>query len=448
MNFSHNLNQILAKVKLFKPSLLMIVSQASIAVVVASIDFFFSKKLTLHEFGIWKELYVFLTVFIPLFTFGIAEGFKFYIAKDKNDDSYLSNLIFGLLSICGLLFLGVGMVNFLHYLKILDIREYYLVSLLFPLAAFVFVLSLSLRYVYINSNQIALHTKIVLGFIPIPVLLLLLFYFESPYFEDYYLYYGLAVFISIFGLPQLILVHKTKMLVSVKLFKKSYMQRMFSLGIPLYLANFINLFCLNTDKIIVSLTENKAFFGVFAAGAIEIPIFSMISAAFSNNDYPKLVHHIQNGNVKEAENIWLTTTKNVSYLIYPMILMMMIFSKEIIHFVYNKNFNESIFYFQTYLLIGLFRNNLYSSMIAASGNSKKVMNYSIVLLGINLVLNLIIVLFFETKWIVLGALISTMMYCFLQLKYLKLLQRYFKEVILDKSIFILIILILIAYIVF
>jgi len=87
-------------------------------------------------------------------------------------------------------------------------------------------------------------------------------------------------------------------------------------------------------------------------------------------------------------------------------------------------------------------------MIAASGNSKKVMNYSIVLLGINLVLNLIIVLFFETKWIVLGALISTMMYCFLQLKYLKLLQRYFKEVILDKSIFILIILILIAYIVF
>lgn len=433
------------KIKFYWPSILVIISQASIAGRLLLIDSVFSKKLSLSEFGTWKEMFIFLNILITILALGMAEGFKYFIAKEKKVSGYFSNLLVFLLTIATLSFLVIGVINVLHFFEFINIKAYYLTSLLFPLAFLTFTLNLSLRYVYINENKIDLHTKIVLYFIPVSILMLLGFYFFSAIFNDYYLYFGLITYSVVFGLPLLFLIKKLKLEIKLKPVDKVFVKNMLHQGIPLYLATFVGLLCFNIDKIIVSYFETKEVFAVFAAGAVEIPIFAMFSAAFSNNDYPKLVANIQSNNREEAKNIWLKTTRNVSYFMFPMILVMMIFAKEIIAIIYSKHYTESVFYFQTYLLLGLFRNNYYSGLIAASGNAKKVIQYSIVLLVLNLLFSISLYETIGLKGIVFGTLISTMIFSVLQLQHEKILKRYIIEIIGNKVIFALITLIIVAY---
>ena len=423
----------------------MIISQGAIAVVIVLIDFVFSKKLSLTQFGNWKQIFIFLNIFIPLMAFGIAEGFKYYIAKEKNNLNYFNNLIIFLVLIVFFMFIVIACLNLLHFLNILNIKSFYLVSFLFPIAFLAFLVNLSVRYIFINENKIRIHTKIILLFIPIPILILSSYYFYDVISNDNAVYLGIFLYSLLFGLPIFLLLKKLSYKLSFSFFDIKIIQKMLSKGFPLYIATFIGLICLNIDKILVSFLENKETFAVFAAGAIEIPIFAMLSAAFSNNDYPKLVSHIQNNNYCEAKNIWLKTTLNVSYIIYPLILVLMIFSEQIISFVYNKNFNGSVFYFQTYLLVGLFRNNFYGSLMTASGNAKQVSYYSLILLILNLLISFFLYALIGINGIVFGALISTIIYSYMQLRYEKLVKRYFIEILMNKVIIFLIILIIISY---
>lgn len=423
----------------------MVISQGAVAVVIVLIDFVFSKKLSLSQFGNWKQIFIFLNIFIPVMAFGIAEGFKYYIAKEKNNLNYFNNLLIFLVLIVFLMFVVIGCLNLFHFLNIVNIKSFYLVSFLFPIAFFSFFVNLSVRYIFINENKIRIHTKIILLFIPIPILILLTYYFYNIISNEYSLYLGVFVYSVLFGLPVVLLIKKSRVKLSISWFNIKTIQKMLYQGFPLYVATFVGLFCINIDKILVSYFENKETFAVFAAGAIEIPIFAMFSAAFSNNDYPKLVGHIQNNNAVEAKNIWLKTTLNVSYILYPLILFLMIFSKQIIFFVYNKNFTESVFYFQTYLLVGLFRNNFYGALMAASGNSKQVSYYSLILLILNIIISYFLYKFIGLNGIVFGTFISTIIYTYMQLKHEKLVKRYFQEFLMNKVIILLIILIMIAY---
>ena len=123
----------------------------------------------------------------------------------------------------------------------------------------------------------------------------------------------------------------------------------------------------------------------------------------------------------------------------------MIFAKEIIAIIYSKNYAESVFYFQTYLLLGLFRNNYYSGLIAASGNAKKVIQYSLVLLLLNVIFSITLYKTVGLKGIVFGTIISTVLFSILQLQHEKILKRYIIEIIGNKVIFALIALIILAY---
>jgi len=433
------------QIKFYWPSILVIITQASIAGRLLLIDSVFSKKLSLSEFGTWKEMFIFLNILVTVLALGIPEGFKYFIAKEKKVSGYFSNLLVFLLTIAALSFLVIGIINIMHFFGLVNIKNFYLTSLLFPLAFLTFTLNLSLRYVYINENKINIHTKIILYFIPVSILLLLAFYFYLDIFKGYYLYFGLITYSIIFGLPLLFLIKKLKLQIKLKPVDKVFIKNMLHQGIPLYLATFVGLLCFNIDKIIVSYFESKEVFAVFAAGAFEIPVFAMFSAAFSNNDYPKLVANIEANNREEAKNIWFKTTRNVSYFMFPMILVMMIFAKEIITIVYSKHYSESVFYFQTYLLLGLFRNNFYSALIAASGNAKKVIQYTIVLLILNVLISISLYKTIGLKGIVFGTLISTTIFSALQLQHEKILKRYIIEIIGNKIIFVLITLIIVSY---
>ncbi|MBF6652507.1 hypothetical protein C3B47_06315 [Flavobacterium columnare] len=434
-----------SKIKKFLPNFLIIISQGFIALIIVLIDFVFSKKLNLVEFGAWKQVFIFLNIFIPVVALGIAEGFKYYIAKSEHTKEYLDNLFFFLLAICLVLFLVLSCLHLLHFFQIIDLGIYHKVSFLFPVAFLSFILSLSLRYYYINDNNVITHTRIIISYIPFTLLFLGGFYFFFNFLKGYYLYYGVGVYTLLFGLPIYTLLNKLNFKLSLVRINRNKLLQMFKQGFPLYLATFIGLLSLNFDKILVSTYENKEVFALFAAGAIEIPVFAMISAAFSNNDYPKLVELIDEGKVDQARLKWVETAKNVSFLTFPIILLMMVFAKQIILTLYSQNFAASVYYFKTYLLIGLFRNNFYGALMAASGESRKIGYFSVVLLFVNCIITSLFYWLFGLKAVVFGAVIATFIYSLIVLFYEGTLKYYFYDFILNKLVFLLIMFIFAAY---
>jgi len=320
-----------------------------------------------------------------------------------------------------------------------------LLSLFLPLAYFTFVINKTLRYSYIDAGEVPLHTKITLAGFLITAIVLSVVWYRFNTLKSNYLLVGLLLYISLYAIPIGFLIFKNNLTISFKWLNKDYFVKVLKQGIPLYLATFIGVATLNMDKIIVRSFESAEVFAIFSVGALEIPIFAMLSAAFSQNIYPILVRQINSGNKKDAKELWLDTTKKVSFITYPMILILMFFAEDIIYFIYSPEYQDSVILFQTYLLIGLFRNNYYGAIITASGQTKYITLYSSMMLCFNLLFSVSLYYFLGINGVVFGTLASTIFIQFLQLRHEKLVIDYIFKVLLDKKILFLITIIVSLY---
>lgn len=426
-------------------SLLLTLTQSIVALFFILFDFLFSKKLNVAEFGYWKELFFLLNLGIPLLSFGIPEGYKYYLAKEGKYKTMFSNTLTSFIAISLFLSFIFILLNVFHYFQWINLDKYYLISLLFPVAFLVFNINKTLRYGYINEKKVLAHTKITLLYYILTLVLTIVFYFYIDKIKSQFLYIGIFFFIALYGFPLYSLMRKNNLVLKPKWLNREFLSKVLKQGFPLYLATFIGTMSVNLDKSIVSFFENKETFAIFSVGALEIPIFAMLSAAFSQNIYPSLVKLVNENKKEEAKDLWLATTKKVSYITFPIILILMIFSKEIIFFIYTPKYSESVIIFQTYLLIGLFRNNHYGSLIAASGQTKYITLYS----GMMLLLNLILAIFLYNVWgingIVLASFFATLIIALLQLRHEKLLKKYLYNFLFDYKIVILIALIFLFY---
>jgi O-antigen/teichoic acid export membrane protein len=426
-------------------SFLLAFTQSIIALIFIGIDFFFSKGLSVKDFGIWKQLMFILNLIIPILSFGIAEGYKYYLAKDGKKIQTFANTFYLYFIISVLFFAVVVVVNVLGFFGFLQLKEYYFLSFLFPIAYFAFVINKTLRYAYINDAKIPLHSKITtIGFAFTSVLLLASYLYFNRLIV-YHLYIGICLYIVTFIAPVFPLISKGRYILTNRWFTKEFCIKVLKQGLPIYVATFIGTFTLNTGMLIVNTFENLETFAIFSVGSLEVPIFAMLSAAFSQKIYPELVKLVSNGEKEKAKQIWMKTTIQVSYITYPLIIILMFFAKDIIYLIYSPKYDDAVFLFKTYLLIGIFRNNYYGAIITASGQAKYITFYALCMLVGNAVLSLLLYYFFGVSGVVFGTLIATIIIALLQLYHENLLKIYFQSFLLDIKIVLLIIIILVIY---
>lgn len=428
-------------------SFLLAFTQSIVALLFIGIDFFFSKGLSVEDFGIWKRLMFITNLTIPILSFGIAEGYKYYLAKEGKKKEMFANT-FSFYTIITVLFFGIVLIaNILGYFDWVDLKEYYLLSFLLPIAYFVFVINKTLRYAYINDAKIALHSKITLIGFAFTGIALLLSYLYFKQLALHYLYIGISLYILIYLVPIFTLIRKGKYIITNKWINKEYFIKVLKQGLPLYLAVFIGTLTLNTGMLIVNTFEDIETFAIFSVGALEIPVFAMLSAAFSQKIYPELVRLVSDGEKDKAKKIWMKTTMQVSYITYPLIIILMFFAKDIIYMIYSPKYEESVFLFKTYLLIGIFRNNYYGAIITASGQTKYITMYALIMLIANAIISIILYYFFGISGVVFGTLIATIIVAFLQLYHERLIKAYLVDFLFNFRIIILILLIVLIYIV-
>ena len=390
-----------------KKSLHLAVSQSFVAILFIGIDFIFSKQLSVAEFGIWKEVFFIFNLGIPLLAFGLPEGFKFFIAKRENDFSFFfQNVTASLLKIAFTVFVIIGILNLLHYFNVFSLGPYYLLSLLFPIPLLAFLFNKVLRYSYINLNQAEKLTKLsIYGALCSLGIVLLGWLFLTKYPEEYALvavftYMAVFLFPALFYMKDLTFIRQPQDNAIVA------RKKMYRYGLPLYFATFAGLLSVYLDKFIVNIFEDETVFAIFAVGAFEIPIFAMLSAAFSQQIFPVMVRHIEDDNEDKAKELWLQTTKKVSLITYPFILITMFFAEDIIFFIYSEAYEASVILFKTYLLIALFRNNSYGILLTAKGHTKLITKISIAILSINIIASLLLYNYIGIQGIIYGTLLS------------------------------------------
>src|SRR5690606_9977028 len=184
---------------------------------------------------------------------------------------------------------------------------------------------------------------------------------------------------------------------------------------------------------------------IFSVGAMEIPVFAMLSAAFSQQTYPQLVRLMSSGQKEEAKKIWMKTTIKVSYITYYMILILMVLAKPFLFFIYSNEYGDAVVIFQIYLLVGLLRNNYYGALITASGNTKFITYYAVLTLVFNVTLSLILYSWLGINGIVYGTLMSAVVINFLQLNHEGALGLYLNKMLSNKILITLTVLILIFF---
>jgi O-antigen/teichoic acid export membrane protein len=421
-------------------------SQGLVALLFIATDFIFSKKLTVYEFGYWKELFFILNLGIPLLSFGLPEGFKYFIAKDKNKiQVYFSN-IFGItLAIAGVLFFVLLAFNYLHYIGFLDLGMYYEVSLLFPLPFIAFLTNKVFRYLFINLDLSKKLTTLSVYASIISVIVLLTAMWGVDYFDVNFLFWSIAIYTVIFLSTVLFYFRYAPFSFKVSKIQIAPLKEMFKYGLPLYLANFMGIITLNIDKLIVTSFESKEVFAIFAVGAFEVPIFVMLSAAFSQQIFPKMVQLIGEDKEQQAKDLWIATTKQISLLSYPLILLAMIFAEDILFFIYSSDYGDSVFLFKTYLLVALFRNNSYGILLTTKNKNKFITYFAIFTLILNLIFSILFYYFFGIMGVIYGTLLSAFCYTVLVLVKENLQKEFILKFLMNRYVLILLTLILTFY---
>jgi O-antigen/teichoic acid export membrane protein len=359
-------------------SINLLIGQVIITATFLFFDMIITRKFSPEVFSTWKQFQILINLVLPLFAFGLPEGYKYYIAYYPEKLNFHTSLIvLCLLSLTILIFLLSIIIG--QYSLAAYFHNPLLSNVAYLLAFLFLAISLNrlLRYQLININQTFIYLIGCLIAIVVGLLLMIVFSFNQNMVVDNNKIMILAAIVIVVFISPNVYAHfkfPTKLFPFV--FDSKQIWQYVKIGFPLYLATFMAILISNIDKTIIGRMENLKAFGIYAAASIEIPIFSMLSASFSQSTFPKYVQLLKENKKKEAIDLWISITNKVSKITYPLLLLMMVFAKFIITFIYTEQLVAAVPLFKIFLLGCLWRNNFYGSMISASGNTKWISIYN------------------------------------------------------------------------
>jgi O-antigen/teichoic acid export membrane protein len=431
------------------PSFHVLFSSASVAFIFLLADFVFTRRFSQQDFGTWRQLMLIVTLGTTLISLGMPEGYRYFISFDQASSrkhairllvtTFLIAIVLQVFLIAG----GMQLIaNAFNNISL----NYFLYTI--PVIFIIVTLSRAIRYLMINN----LHTlrlynySIICIFISIILIGATWLLYEEITPAVFWIWMSglITVIYLILFLPYIFVYFKRKHAL-IKWKEAFAIIPYLKVGFPLYIATFVGVLTLNLDKTIVSAFTDVVTFAIYSIGAIELPIVGMIGASISQKIFPQLVNSYKDGKIGQAKDIWINTTLKSTYITYPIILLMMIVSKPLVIVLFTDKYIKAVPVFQIYLLVGLWRNTQYGSLIIASGKTKWTLYYSILCLVFNIGLSLLLFYLFGVIGIAWGALLAASFIAILQLKHENLLSSWLNRIVLNKIILAEILAIFIVY---
>lgn len=202
-------------------------------------------------------------------------------------------------------------------------------------------------------------------------------------------------------------------------------------SVPLGLAGMIGTISWAVDKFIVASMCSNEDFAIYANGAIEIPLISIVTGSVAVVLLPDLARFYKGGECGEAVALWRRGAAKCALIIFPAMCVLFFLAPEIMTVLFPKKVagaaGEIAFYrasaipFRFYLLVLPIRIVTFGSMLKAAGRGSLILAASVGAVVVNAILSVVLVGYMGYKGAALGTVL--MMYLWTAPFYLLVIAR-------------------------
>lgn len=187
-------------------------------------------------------------------------------------------------------------------------------------------------------------------------------------------------------------------------------------GYPLGLTGIVGSAILYSDGVMISKMIGVKSYAIYRNGAFEVPLISTIYGSIAAIILPEVSKLFNQGEYKKIALLKKKVIMNSIFIIYPVFIFMLFNSVEFITIYLGDKYIASAYIFFIFNFTLLIRVNDYSDILISANKTFKILQYYIVGLVLNLILNYFLILQFGIKGAAISTVISISTLAFLQLK--------------------------------
>jgi O-antigen/teichoic acid export membrane protein len=162
-------------------------------------------------------------------------------------------------------------------------------------------------------------------------------------------------------------------------------------GLPLALTALAGLLGFQFDRLVVAARFEPEVFAIYAVGAVELPVASIVAQSVNSVLLPRLAVLHRDGDLVGLGALWREAIRKTALILLPLFVVCMIVADDLVRVAFGARFDESAEIFRIYLLLMPLRVATYGLIPMAIGRTRVNLSASFVVLGANVVLALALV---------------------------------------------------------
>lgn len=327
-----------------------------------------SRYFSKNEYGTYRQvIYVYSTLLI-IFSAGLPKVYAYFLPKySKEEGKFIVKKITNLLLYLGALFsicLYLG-ADFIAY--ILKNPELSIGLRIFSPIPFLMLPTLGIEGIYSTYNNtflIAVYNTIT------KLLMLICIVVPVIYFEGGYVFalYGWIVVSFISFVIALYL--KNKPFKNTHQITPAFNNKMiFSFSLPLLVASIAGIAITTSNHFFISRYFGMEEFAIFSNGFVQLPFVFIVSSAIGTVLMPQIskLHQIDKNKIGA---LYKSAILNSAIILYPLISFFIIYSEEIVIFLFSVEYSEASFYFVINLILNFLNIIMFAPILLGLGESK------------------------------------------------------------------------------
>lgn len=322
----------------FKPALLLMAGRMVAFVTTFFIPVVLVRIFDQTEYGTYKQIFLIYSTLYLVAQFGMAESLYYFLPMEPSRGGrYVANSVIALM-LAGLVFLGVmqaeaqAIARWLANDELVSYIPYVGTYLLLMIISAVLEIVMTARKRFVSTAVTFAFTEICRGAaFMIPALLtreLRWVIIGAIAYASFRLLGSLLYFIREFH---------GDVLPDMKVLRKQL-----AYALPFGLAEMLAFFGSQYHQYAVSHYFNAATFAIYSIGCLNIPIVELVHGPVGNVMMVRMSEELREDRSSTILEIWNDTTRKLAFVFFPMMGVLMVTARELIVFLFTKNYLASV----------------------------------------------------------------------------------------------------------
>lgn len=375
-----------------------------------------SVNLSLSEYGTYSQALVIISVVSSLIFCGLGDAINFYYnGSFKNDEEKKRKVVNTIFAIEMVLWI----ISFLTIVLGHNLIVYFFSNpALAPLLVLVGIKPALDNYLYfyqilfvsIGKARMIATRNLIVSIGRIIAMFVVVKFFHDLWFILFAL---IAIDLLQLLIFKVILSHHS---ITINPFKSSakMVPLILSYGLPMALYSITNMFSRDIDKLVIGAMADEEVLAVYSNCARILP-FDIFTVSLATILMPVIITLVSTKMLDKAVGLFRTYLQAGYYSVWIFAGAVLLVTQEIIPFLYSDQYSSGAGVFVIYILDSMLRFASMHLILTATGKTKLLMTYSLVSLGMNFVLNILLYRLIGMLGPAIATLVSTFVYTLLVL---------------------------------